>query len=173
MSAVIDFLFLNLDVIAYAWFGGFSLLSGVLELAGKTGASKVCGTVAAVDVGRVIRRVKERRDVRARTLASSAQVSLLVLSFAGCSGAVTTCPVDSVPVAVRLARQLRPVIESACSSFPCPSELAALSDGLSRAEATADDVCRWSSVAGAIPSDDVSAKVAALRSLLACDESSP
>lgn len=45
----------TITIIVLIWSGLFSTLSAIFQLLGMTAASKVCGTLFALDVGRIIR----------------------------------------------------------------------------------------------------------------------
>lgn len=94
MTGVIDYLTAHLTQIVIIWQSLFIALSGIAELLGFTAISKVLGTTAALDLGRVIRYVKafisfyQANKIRRDTLASNVSkigLVLLVLVVSGCS----------------------------------------------------------------------------------------
>jgi hypothetical protein len=66
------------------------VLSGIFELLKLTKASKVVGTIAALDLGRIIRKAKAGKDV-----AKKAGVVTIALLLAACSGAPPKPSVES------------------------------------------------------------------------------
>lgn len=75
----------TIAVIGLIWAGVFSTGSAVFQLLGKPAASKVCGTLFALDIGRII-----------RWLASMAQARRLQQQLAPTPAAITKGQEDTV-----------------------------------------------------------------------------
>jgi hypothetical protein len=77
----------NIALMTLVLSGLLSAISGILELSGKTGLSKVIGTVSVADIGRVLRFVKRFLDERkAAKVAKVTSIMLAFLVLPGCTG---------------------------------------------------------------------------------------
>lgn len=100
------------------------VVSGILQLAGKTGLSKIVGTVSVNDIGRVLRWLvplvkRIYAEWRLRRLASGAAKSttaLLVLLASGCSILKSPTFWDTAQEACKVALSASPEVQAEAKS---------------------------------------------------------
>jgi hypothetical protein len=101
----------NIALITLVLSGFLSAISGILELSGKTGWSKVIGTVSVADIGRVLRFVKRLVDERkAAKVAKVTSIMLAFLVLPGCSILKSPDFWDAAEKACVLAMTARPEV---------------------------------------------------------------
>lgn len=75
---------LNIPVLALIISSILGVVSGVLQLAGKTGLSKAVGTISLTDIGGLLRLVKENIDKRKAAKVAKINALMIVLLASGC-----------------------------------------------------------------------------------------
>jgi hypothetical protein len=80
---IINWLLNNLVLVTAIQQGAFSVLSAVFQFAGWQAASKVCGTLCTLDIGRILRFFAGKAETKRALLTSTGLLALLTF---GCMG---------------------------------------------------------------------------------------
>lgn len=103
------------------------------------------------------------------------------MSNLGCASAALpegmVCPLPdlrtaTLPTAIKLSRYALALVSQSCGDS-CPKELSTAREAVVKTEATAKDVCRAVEIARLVPCEQCADRLDAVRSLLACETSTP
>jgi hypothetical protein len=116
MKTILDWVVANIILVTVIQQGLFAALSAVFQLFGWPAASKVCGTLCTLDLGRILRYLAGKPD--AISTAKSTTVTLLILLCAGCSlESGRTARLKSQHSATMTAAPLPPRPEADCRAW--------------------------------------------------------